>query len=102
MIMNINEVINNAFMEFVPGEGLFIVEGNPTTNVIRILPADKAMMDNLACLAWSIDLGYQYLGTCTDEQSAKRQVDIIRSKVRDEAGNNFRRGSCLTKHLVSF
>lgn len=86
--MNTDQVITNAFMESVPGEGLLIVEGNPTTNDIRILPADKAMMDNLACLAWGIDHGYQYLGTCTDEQLAKRQIDIIRSTVRDEAGNN--------------
>ena len=43
--MNIDQVITNAFMEAVPGEGIFVVEGNPTTNVIRILPADKAMMD---------------------------------------------------------
>ena len=89
--MNIDQVITNAFMEAVPGEGLFVVEGSPTTNIIRILPADKAMMDNLVCLAWSIDLGYQYLGMCTDELLAKRQVDIIRSKIRDQAGNNLLR-----------
>lgn len=86
--MNIDQVITNAFMEYIPGEGLFVVEGNPATNAIHILPADKAMMDNLACLAWGIDRRYQYLGTCTDEQLAKRQIDIIRSAVRDEAGNN--------------
>lgn len=91
--MNIDQVITNAFMESIPGEGVFIVEGNPTTNDIRILPADKAMMDNLTCLAWSIDHGYQYLGTSTEEQLAKRQIDIIRSKVRDEAGNNLLRTS---------
>lgn len=62
-------------------------------NAIRILPADKAMMDNLACLTWSIDHGYQYPGTCTDEQLAKRQIDSIRSAVRDEAGNNLLRTS---------
>lgn len=84
MIMNIDQVITDAFMEFVPGEVFFIVEGNPATNAIQILPADKAMMDNLACLAWGIDRGYHYLGTCTDEQLAKRQIDIIRSTVRDE------------------
>lgn len=56
--MNIDQGITNAFIEAVPGEGLFMVEGNPTTNVIRILPADKTMMDNLACLAWSFDIGF--------------------------------------------
>ncbi|MGN6493161.1 MAG: hypothetical protein ACTHLE_14270 [Agriterribacter sp.] len=85
--MNIDEVITNAFKEIVPGEGFFIIEGHPLKNDIRIRPADKAMMDNLACLAWSLDLGYQYLGTFTNEQNANRQISVIRSKLRDEQGN---------------
>lgn len=89
--MNIDEVITNAFKEIVPGEGFFIIEGHPVKNDIRIRPADKAMMDNLACLAWSLDIGYQYLGTFTDEQNANRQINVIRSKVRDEQGNKLLR-----------
>lgn len=91
--MNIDEVITNAFREVVPGEGCFIVEGNPTTNDIRIIPADRAMNDYLFCFAWGVDIGYQYLGMFLDEQTAQRQVDIIRSKIRDEAGNKLLRTS---------
>lgn len=91
--MDIDNMINNAFAEVVPGEGYFMVEGNPTTNDIRILPADKAMNDNLVCFAWSVDLGYQYLGLFTDEKTAQRQIAIIRSKIRDEAGNTLLRTS---------
>lgn len=80
-------------MEIVPGEGCFIVEGNPTTNAIRILPAERAMNDNLVCFGWSVDIGFQYLGLFLDEQMAQRQVDIIRSKIRDEAGNKLLRTS---------
>lgn len=89
--MNIDQLIHSAFKEMVPGEGFFIIEGHPVRNDMRILPADKAMMDNLGCLAWGLDIGYQYLGTFIDEQNAKRQMEVIRAKVRAEDGSRLLR-----------
>ncbi|MCP9752897.1 hypothetical protein [Ferruginibacter sp. HRS2-29] len=85
--MNVDEIISGAFMNSMQGEGLFIVEGNPKTNQLRILPADQALRDNLNCFTWDINTGFQYLGIFTEQSLAQNHIDKIREKIRNDAGD---------------
>lgn len=71
-------MINEAFINSIQGEGLFIVEGNSERNLLRILPADQVFKDNLSCFAWNINTGFQYLGIFTEEKDAQDCIDNIR------------------------
>jgi hypothetical protein len=75
--MDIDYIINEAFINSIQGEGLFIVEGNPARNLLRILPADQAFKDNLSCFAWNINTGFQYMGIFTEEKDAQDCIDYI-------------------------
>lgn len=67
----------------IPGEGLFVVEGNPKRDV-RVLPADKAFTDNLECFRWNINTGYSYLGLFADEKHAATYIKYILENAREE------------------
>lgn len=84
--MSSDEIILEAFMNPLQGEGLFIVEGNPKNNQLRILPADQAFKDNLNCFMWDINTGFQYMGIFTEERLAQEHIDKIRGNIRNEEG----------------
>lgn len=87
LAMNIDDFINSAFLSMpIQGEGLFIVEGNPSKNDLRVLPADQAFKDNLNCFAWNINTGYQYLAIFTEERLAHDYIKQIREKIRNYDG----------------
>lgn len=86
--MNPNEIIMQAFLNNpIQGEGLYIVEGNPKTNQLRILPADQAFKDNLNCFTWDINTGFQFMGIFTEERLAQEYIDSIRDRLRNEKGD---------------
>lgn len=86
--MTPDDMINAAFRNgsFVPGEGLFVLEGNPTTNKFRVVPADKAFTDNLICFTWNVNTEFQYMGIFTTEKAAEDTIQVIRERFRDESG----------------
>ncbi|MEJ0103126.1 MAG: hypothetical protein WDO19_11450 [Bacteroidota bacterium] len=49
--MSADDIINTAFRKnfIIPGEGMFILEGHPGRDELRIVPADRAFIDNLNC-----------------------------------------------------
>lgn len=74
-----DDIIMNAFMNNpIQGEGLFIIEGHPERNDLRIIPADEAFKDNLNCFTWNIDIGYIFLGIFTEERLAQHYLAAIR------------------------
>lgn len=84
--MDIDEIITSAFQKSIQGEGLFIVEGNPDKNDIRVKPADQAYKENLSCFGWNINHGYQYMGIFTEEKQAQDFIETVRERIRDENG----------------
>jgi hypothetical protein len=87
--MTPEDIINSAFNSGgrVQGEGLSVLEGNPAKNIFRILPADKAFIDNIICFTWEANTGFQYMGIYTTEQEARRTIELVRERFRDEQGN---------------
>lgn len=74
-----DDIIMKAFMNNpIQGEGLFIVEGNPEKNDLRILPADDAFKDNVNCFTWDINTGYLFLGIFVEERLAQEYLATIR------------------------
>lgn len=75
----IDDIIMKAFMNTpIQGEGLFIVEGNPEKDDLRILPADDAFKDNINCFIWDINTGYLFLGIFVEERLAQDYLEAIR------------------------
>lgn len=86
--MTADEIIFQSFLNNpLQGEGLFVVEGNPAKNEIRVKPADQAYKDGLDCFAWNVNHGYQYMGIFTEERLAKEFVDRVRERIRNENGD---------------
>ena len=87
--MDVNDIINSAFNDnkSVRREGLFVLEGDPGRNMFRIVPAAKALKDNMYCFINNINSGFQFMGIYETEKAAKLHIDIIRQKLRDEHGN---------------
>ncbi len=80
--MSADDIINTAFRKnfIIPGEGLFILEGHPGRDELRIVPADRAFIDNLNCFVYNINHGFVYLGIYTTETRAKEAIELIREK----------------------
>ena len=80
--MNADDIINTAFRKnfIIPGEGVFILEGHPGRDELRVVPADKAFIDNLNCFIYNINHGFVYLGIYTTETNADEAIDLIREK----------------------
>lgn len=75
-----DELIIQAFSSYpILGEGLFILEGNPEKNDLRILPADEAFKNNLNCFTWDINTGYIFLGIFLEEKLAQDYLNAIQS-----------------------
>ena len=56
--MNKDELIYQAFLNNpLQGEGLYVVEGNPAKNELRIVAGDQCFKDNLNCFAWNLNTG---------------------------------------------
>lgn len=92
--MNPDDIIKNALLSWpLPGEGFYIVEGNPQRNDIRILLSDQSFKDNLNCFAWNINTGYQYLGIFLEEKQADMYIKYILEEVHDEVGDQLLYGN---------
>lgn len=87
--MNPDDIISAALLgRQVQGEGLYIVEGNPRRNLLRIIPADKAFKDHLDCFAWNINTGFQFLGIFTDESLAQNYIEQINERINHEGNDH--------------
>ena len=73
--------------ELKAGSGtLYIVEGNPAENELRVVPSAQAVADNYTGFKRQVGSGFQYMGIFTEEAMGKAYIEKIRERVRDETG----------------
>lgn len=88
--MNPDDIIHSAFHgggKMIGGKELYVVEGNPSTNELRVLPMDELYKNNIMAFTYSIHPGFVVLGVFTNQEAAEEHCQAIRSLFRDEDGN---------------
>jgi hypothetical protein len=88
--MNPDDLIRSAFQhsgQMIGGKQLFVVEGNGTSNELRILPMDEVYINNIMAFTYSIHPGFLVLGVFTSREAAEEHCQAIRTLIRDEEGN---------------
>ena len=88
--MDADKIIQNALGgagKLIGGEQLFILEGNPERNELRILTAEETFKNNIAAFSYAFNTGFVFMGMYSTLEAAEESIETIRSLLRDEEGN---------------
>jgi len=75
--MNIDTLVNGALEEcnkMVGGYELFVIEGNPQKNELRVLSVDEMYKNNLMVFVYGIEHNYIPLGIYTTREAAEESI----------------------------
>ncbi len=92
--MQSDDIINQAMKAgggMLDGNAFFLLEGNVERNEFRILPLQKAYVDNYISFTFQLNHGFIMLGIFNTEEAAEEFILLIRTLGRDEAGNRINR-----------
>jgi len=73
--------------KLIGGEQLFVLEGHPEQNELRILTAEEALKNNIAAFSFVFNTGYVFMGMYSTREAAEESIEVIRTLLRDEEGN---------------
>lgn len=87
--MKPDELINRAMggaCKLIGGDQLFVLEGHPGRNELRILTAEEAFKNNVSAFSFEIDTGYVFMGMYDSREAAEESIEAIRQLLRNEEG----------------
>jgi hypothetical protein len=88
--MNPDDLIKEAMGgagKQIGGPELFVLEGHPERNELRVLTAEEAFKNNMAAFSFSLMTGFVFMGMFTTKEAAEESMETIRRLLRDEEGN---------------
>ena len=88
--MDADKLIQNAMGgagKLIGGEQLFVLEGHPERNELRILTAEETFKNNVTAFSFAFSTGYVFMGMYSTREAAEESIEAIRSLLRDKEGN---------------
>jgi len=87
--MKPDEIIDKAMGgagKMIGGKQLFVVEGHPERNDLRVLTAEEAFKNNVSAFCFDINTGYVFMGMYDSREAAEESIEAIRRLLRNEEG----------------